>query len=124
VIGLYNPSNIFSLCWLVDLHKLDMILLQETMGVRDKITWDLLKFMKDWDFLCINFVGSSKVLIIGWRKQTIRLTSSVIFELGVGVELISLESRKFFFVVTTYAPYENRWLIGRIMILRESIILF
>jgi exonuclease III len=52
--GLGNPSKKNALGRQVDLHKLDIVLIQETMGEGKKLIRERSNLMKDWEFLAVD----------------------------------------------------------------------
>jgi hypothetical protein len=53
----------------VEVHKSDVILVQETMGEGDKVIGDLGKLLKHWDLKALDAVGNSRGLLTSWKKS-------------------------------------------------------
>jgi len=67
--GFRNPSTRIPLVRLVELHKLDVIFLEEIMGEGKKVIGTLEKIMKEWNFLYVESIGNLGGLIIWWKKS-------------------------------------------------------
>lgn len=56
--GLGKPSKILALKRLIDIHNLDILLLQETLlTISDFILFKLENFLPRWDFICLDAMG-------------------------------------------------------------------
>eukprot|EP01018_Ginkgo_biloba_P002192 Gb_33330 [translate_table: standard] len=89
--GLGSTSRKQTLGRLVDVHKPDVLFLQETLGEGLGLVRELKKFLKEWDFIALDAVGHSGGLILSWRRRAFQCTNSMSFESGLGAVLFSQE---------------------------------
>jgi hypothetical protein len=59
VRGLGSPSKRISSVRLVEIHRPDVLMIEETMGESHKLVKELGKFFKDYDFRSLYVVGNS-----------------------------------------------------------------
>jgi exonuclease III len=78
--GLDNLSKKQSLHSLVELHKLDTLLMQETKCDGKKCVSGLAKILEDWDFYYMDSIGHSGGLISTKRTLIFLLTSSPLIQ--------------------------------------------
>ena len=67
--GFRSPSTRIPLVILVELHKHDVIFLEEILGEGKKVIGTLEKNMDEWKFLYVEATGNLGGLIIWWKKS-------------------------------------------------------
>ena len=71
--GLAGPHKRSTLWMVVDLEHLDVILLQETLGVGDVVKCRLESWFPSWNFETLDVHGRSSGLAIGWNASSVRV---------------------------------------------------
>jgi len=106
--GLANPSKKSSLRRVIDLNCLDVILLQETLGLSDDVTKSLELLLPGWKFVAIDVNGRSGGLASGWRLSVCRCDNFWSIRSGLGLQLFSTDLGMVVIVLNIYGPYINR----------------
>ena len=107
IMGLGSPSKMLSLDRLVERHKLDVILLDETMGAGQNMIGLIGNILKGWDFLSIYAFENYGGIIIGWKKSIIILNSYFLSS-GICTIFFFQDIEKKITMVNFYGPYEAR----------------
>jgi hypothetical protein len=66
-----GTHKILSLKRLVQLHKPDVLFLQETMSTGDKVESLLRPWLRDWSFFSSSVEGMSGGLLIAWNSRVV-----------------------------------------------------
>jgi exonuclease III len=67
--GLANPVKKSSLKKLVEVVSLDVIFLQETLGINESVVASLESLMSGWSFVAVDANGCSGGLATGWSLK-------------------------------------------------------
>ena len=102
--GLASPHKKSSLKRMITLLGPQIILLQETMGLRDVVKEALESWFPGWAFEAVDAAGRSGGVAIGWLTSMIRCESIWGFCEGIGIEVYSRDTNRFFSVVNIYGP--------------------
>ena len=106
--GLAGPLKISSLKRMVFLECLDIILLQETLGIGEVVKARLEGWFSRWNFETLDVRGSSGGLAIGWNDRNVKVLNLWGSELNIGIYCSDLVLGEFFTVCNVYGPYLNR----------------
>lgn len=106
--GLANPGKKSSFKRLVDSTRLDIILLQETLGTWDCIKLALEALCPSWSFEALAARGRSGGLTIGWRCRVCRAVHVWGFDSGMGLYFFSEVMGQSYTILNIYGPYHNR----------------
>jgi hypothetical protein len=105
--GLANPSKKSSLRRMVDNISPGVILLQETLGIREDVKFALESLLHGWVFVAVDSRGRS-VLAYGWKSKVCRCDNVWNIESGIGLELYAEEMGRIMAVINIYGPYLDR----------------
>ena len=103
--GLASPHNKSSIKRMITLLDPQIILLQETMGLSNKVKEALESWLPRWVFEAVDAVGKSRGLAIGWVANQIRCENIWGFHSGMGIDVYSRETNRVYFVINIYGPY-------------------
>ena len=87
--GLASTHKQSSLKRLVERTRLDVIFLQETLGLGSAIENLLSRIFPGWEFLVLDVKGRSGGLAIGWKVSTCRMVNSWGYYSCLGVDIFS-----------------------------------
>jgi hypothetical protein len=107
VRGLGGKPKILSLNRLLESNFLDIVLLQETMGCVDTIIKNIKEYVKGWQFVSLDYFGSSRGLITSlWEILSLSYSFEVPSGLVIFVHNRELDS--YFHILNLYKPYNDR----------------
>jgi exonuclease III len=106
--GLASPAKKSSLKRLVSVNNLDIIFLQETLGVSEVVVNSLEALLPGWSFVAVDAKGCSGGLATGWRLKSYRCDSVWGFDSGIGLNLFSEELGHALVLINIYGPYAER----------------
>ena len=86
--GLTNPFKKLSLGRLIDLNRLDIVLLQETLGLNVEVYSILETLLPGLKFVANDVCGRSGGLAFGWNLQSCHCVGIWSFAFGIGLELL------------------------------------
>jgi exonuclease III len=90
--GLANPAKKSSLKRLVVVIDLDVIFLQETMGVSELVVASLESLFPGWSFVAVDAKGRSGGLATGWSLKRCNCERIWGFESGIGLNIFSVRA--------------------------------
>jgi hypothetical protein len=106
--GLEKPSNKSSSCRLLDLHKPNVIMVQEAMGEGKKFTKEFSKSWKEWELLGLYSMSWLECSLSKWRLKSLKLTHYMMLISRIGVVHYSLDFKKALNIVNVYGSYKER----------------
>eukprot|EP00253_Pinus_taeda_P026707 PITA_26707 len=106
--GLASTSKKLSLQRLFEVEPIDIILLQETLGLAEYITRSLQSLVSSWIFVAIDVVGRSGGLAIGYNPRSIRVDASWGQSRFMGIDIFSAELCKNLWIMNVYGPCHQR----------------
>eukprot|EP00253_Pinus_taeda_P033192 PITA_33192 len=106
--GMASASKKVALRRLFEVDPIDIILLQETLGMTEHITSYLQSISPGWTFLVMDAVGRSGGLAIGYNHRTIRVSASWGGHGFIGIDLFSSKLGTNLRVVNIYGPCQQR----------------
>ena len=74
---------------MLTLEHLDVIMLQDTLGVGEVIKERLESWLPCWSFVTLDARGRSGGLAVGWRNCCVKLTNAWGLDSVLGVEILS-----------------------------------
>ena len=89
--GMAGPLKIPALRRVVDLEHLDVMLLQETLGIGDMIKAKLESWFLDWQFVTLDVGGRSRGLAMGWNTHVVKALNIWGLDSVLGMTLQGLE---------------------------------
>lgn len=89
-------------------YKPDIMMLQETLGQGDQVSNFLTSFLLGWSFVTSDVRGKSSGLTTGFKHCTIELNNSWIYDILIGVEVLSLELGSKITLVNAYGHFTER----------------
>ena len=106
--GLAGPVKKSAFIRVLTLEHMDVILLQETLGVGDVIKERLESWLPSWSFVTLDARGRSGGLVVGWRNSCVKLANAWGLDYVLGVEIFFEELGITLSVINVYGPYLNR----------------
>jgi hypothetical protein len=91
----------------MELHRLDVLFLQETMGKGVSLISELMKSLRNWEFLVVDADGQSGGIITGWNHN-ITLTNSFTISSCLCTEIFNKILGQVFTFLNVYGPYEEK----------------
>ena len=113
-----NRSKKFSLKRLINIHEPDILLLQETLAVRDSLIEDLNIFLPRWDFISIDVISRFIGLITGCRSHFFHVLPAGVCDVLSAINMVYI-SRS----LTCMALILREWVFGGIYSRRDSMLL-
>jgi hypothetical protein len=92
----------------VDLISLEVIFLQETLGVSESVVSILASFLPGWDFAAADAKGRSGGLATGWLLKKCNFESVWGFESGIGLNFFLTDLGHSMTIINIYGPYLDR----------------
>ena len=74
--GLAGPGKKSAFIRVLTLEHLDVIMLQETLGVGDVVKERLESWLPGWSFVTLDARGRSGGLAVGWRNCCVKLVNA------------------------------------------------
>jgi hypothetical protein len=103
--GLASPKKKSSLKRLITIHNLDIIFLQETLGITDIVTHSLEELLPGCSFVAIDAKGCSQGLAIGWRLKSVKCENVWGFNMGISLSIFSAELGHTLVIINVYSHY-------------------
>ena len=92
---------------MVDLEHLDVIMLQETLGLGDVVKCKLESWFSGWKFETLDVCGCSRGLAMGWNTCMIKALNIWGMDLVSGMNFKGLDQGALVDVFNIYGPYLN-----------------
>jgi len=102
--GLASASKKLALRRLIEVEPIDIILLQETLGMVDHISQSLHSMIQRWTFVALDVARRSGGLAIGYNPRTIRVDASWGGSGFLGLDIFSVDLGMIFRIVNVYGP--------------------
>jgi hypothetical protein len=93
---------------MIEVYRLEVIMLQKTMSSGDMILLDLKNMFHDWEFINIYVIGRSGGIIIGWNLKFFRCSNSWATVSGLFMTLFYEALREAYTFINIYGPYQNQ----------------
>ena len=105
--GLASAQKKLSLERVIYVSKLDIILLQETLGTEEEVPRVLYSISISFTFLAQSAKGHSGGLVIVWNPTMLRCQNSWGASIGIGLELFWAEANLHLKIINIYGPYNG-----------------
>jgi hypothetical protein len=96
-----------SLKRVISMEHLDVLLLQETMGIGEEVKTCPENLLPDWKFETMDALGRSGGLTTGWNTQTIQVINTWGLDSGLGISVLALDIKDVLHILNVYGPYQN-----------------
>jgi exonuclease III len=87
--GLVGALKKHALKRVITIEHSDVLLLQETMGVRDEVKTRLELLLSGWDFIAVDALGKSIGLATGWNSHNIQVLNTWGLDSGLKIMVLT-----------------------------------
>jgi len=105
--GLASSNKKLAFKRLIGSERIDVILLQETLGDGISINKILLKMLPDWNFHSLDVRGRSKGCVLGFNNETINVVNIWVGEGFLGADLKATDINEPLRLINIYGPFHN-----------------
>jgi len=102
--GMASASKKLALHIIFEIESVDIIMLQETLGLADLVTSSLNSISSGWHYMAMDAMGRSGGLAIGYNPKTIRVNVSWEGHGFLGFDLFLVELGTNLWFVNIYGP--------------------
>lgn len=106
--GLAGPLKKIALRRVVSLERPDVLLLQETLGVREVVRKKLECWFLGWHFEALYVKGRSGGLAVRWDERRVKLLNIWGMDSIMGMTISALDIEEVFLIMNVYGPYLDR----------------
>ena len=102
--GLANPSKKSYLRRFIEFNGPDVVLLQETLGLNEYVSYILEMLLLGWMFVAVDVHWRSSGLASGWNLKSCHCDGMWSFSSGIGLELYDAHLGKVLTILNIYGP--------------------
>lgn len=106
--GLASPDKKLAFCRLLSIEQVDVIFLQETLGLTEPITHLLESILPIWNFNSLDVNGRSEGIVMGYNTRTIKMNNIWGGSGFIGVDLYTSDLGNELPIINVYVSCQNQ----------------